>query len=170
MADSNDFPFNYDPMNGDNANDWAFFSIDPDAWTFPSQRKPEWISNSLDSPEENAEPSLLPSQLQKVNPNLLRWFLLMSDMVQSTLYTPIRTGRGRLSDVFSAFTEMAASLADDLAENRATEHDKTAFQSFCQDIGEGLTDEANQGLWLTDSEESMVKSMCNRRFMYEYGG
>lgn len=168
MSDNNGF--NHEPLDGDSGNDWAFFSIEPDAWEFPSQQKPEWISDPL-HPEESIDAQyLLPKQLQQVHPNLLRWFLLMSDMVQNTLYTPIKTGKGRLSDVFSAFSEMAASIVDDCANGHATKHDAEAFQSFCQDIGEGLREEAKRGLWLTDSEESMVKSMCNRRFMNEYGG
>jgi len=133
-------------MNED-PNGMVWFSASPSEYEFPHNPPTVWGG-------EVAEGSVPPPM--RISPDLASFMVDAGLLLYDALYTPLRPGRGRLTDLFG-WVERAR---DRMEQEDFSEEDRAAYEHWCRSVAETLlTAQKKHGLWLTDDEESLVGVM-----------
>lgn len=155
-----------------NNNDMVWFSMNPQDMEFKSSIPTEFKSaspNNSNSIEDDMFASggdvALPNG-EKISPDLANFMLEAGMLFYDALYMPLRSGKGRLTDLFS-WIERAR---DRMEQEDFTDIDRTAFTEWCRSVALTLLKaQAKHGLWLTDDEEDLVAEMKANIFSHNGG-
>lgn len=144
----------------DNAEKFMWFSMKPEDYEFPKNQSPTWASH----PHE---------RLDEIAPDLASFMASAGLLLQTALFTPMKTGQGRLTQFFS-WIDAAKSRME---AGDFTDDDRYHFSEWCKEIAAMLRKaEEKSGLWLTEDEDGLVECMKTGVFdgnsgtMLDFGG
>lgn len=130
-----------------NSNDMVWFTANPSDYEFPANPPTVWGGEL----EEGSVPPPM-----GISPDLAGFMSDAGLLLYDALYTPIRSRRGRLTDLFS-WVERAR---DRMEQEDFSDTDRAAYSGWCRSVAETLlTAQKKHGLWLTEDEEGLVGAM-----------